>query len=73
MWYEWDSLASFNAWHTDICQTLGIPNEQTLDYTKPFEVENKVIAVVHLSEADGLIPTELRPPKKIGEYEATFI
>lgn len=65
MWYEWDNLESFDAWHTIICQELGIPNEQTLDYTKPIEVENKVIAVVHPTEADNLTPTELRPPKKI--------
>ena len=65
MWYEWDNLESFNAWHTDICEALGIPNEQTLDYTKPIEVDGKVIAVVHQSEADELTPTELRPPKKI--------
>lgn len=69
MWYEWDSLEGFNAWHTDICLSLGIPNEQTLDYTKPIVIKDKVIAVVHLSEADGLTPTDLRPPKKIGNLD----
>jgi hypothetical protein len=73
MWYEWDSLEVFNAWHASICEILGIPDEQTLDYTKAFEVEDKVIAVVHSSEADGLILTDLRPSTKIGEHEATFI
>lgn len=62
MWYEWDDLESFNAWHDNICQSLDIPNEQTLDYTKPIEVANKVIAIVHISEANGLTATELRPP-----------
>jgi hypothetical protein len=63
MWYEWDNLESFNDWHLDICNVLGIPDDQTLDYTKPIEVDGKVIAVVHQSEADGLIATDLRPPK----------
>lgn len=67
MFYEWDNLESFNVWHDQICQSLKIPDEQTIDYTKPIVVEGKVIAVVHDSEAMGLTPTDLRPPKKIGE------
>lgn len=67
MWYEWDSLESFNSWHTSICSSLGIPDEQTTDYTKAFEVEGKWIAVVHASEADGLTPTDLRLPVKVIE------
>ena len=67
MWYEWDSLESFNTWHTSICSALGIPNEQTTDYTKPFEVDGKWIAVVHNSEATGLTPTNLRLPVRVVE------
>lgn len=67
MWYEWNNLESFNIWHTHICLSLGIPNEQTLDYTKPVQAENKIIAVVNLSEANGLTPTDLRPVRTIGE------
>jgi hypothetical protein len=27
MWYQWDDLESFDAWHKEICENLGIPNE----------------------------------------------
>jgi hypothetical protein len=66
MWYEWESIESFNEWHFAICQALGIPNEQTTDYTKPIIVDDKIIAVVHDSEATGLTPTDLRPKKPEG-------
>ena len=61
MWYEFNSLEEFNVWHTEICESLGIPNEQTTAYTEAIEVEGKWITVVHDSEAAGLTPTELRP------------
>ena len=61
MWYEWESLESFNTWHNAICESLGIPNEQTLTYTIPILIDDKVIAVVHQSESAGLIATDLRP------------
>jgi hypothetical protein len=61
MWYEWESLQSFNTWHNAICQSLGIPDAQTLTYTMPVQIDNKVIAVVHQSEAAGLTLTDLRP------------
>lgn len=61
MWYEWETLESFNEWHNDICLALGIPDDQTTDYTRPIQVDNKVIAVVHESEAEGLTLTDLRP------------
>lgn len=67
MWYEWDSLEDFNAWHDAICITLGIPDEQTLAYTKAIAVDDKFIAVVHDAEAAGLTPTELRVPKRVIE------
>jgi hypothetical protein len=62
MWYEWESLESFNTWHNQICASLGIPNAQTETYTRPVLIDNKVIAVVHQSEAEGLMLTDLRPP-----------
>ena len=65
MWYQWDAIESFNLWHNNICATLGIPNAQTLDYTKPVEVKGKFIAVVHQNEAIGLVATSLRPPKLV--------
>jgi len=65
MWYEWDNLENFNAWHSNICQTLGIPDEQTLNYTEPIESNGKIIAVVHQAESSGLVATELRPPKVV--------
>lgn len=61
MWYEWENLQSFNAWHNTLCENLSIPNEQTLTYTIPLEIQGKVIAVVHPTESDGLTPTDLRP------------
>lgn len=72
MWYEWNDLESFNIWHINICQILGIPNEQTIDYTKPIEVEGKVIAVVHSEQAAGLISTDLRPPSVIARLEQSL-
>jgi hypothetical protein len=62
MWYEWESLESFNTWHDQICKDLGIPDEHTLTYTLPFSVGDKIIAVVHQTEAEGLTPTDLRLP-----------
>lgn len=61
MWYEWENLETFNAWHSAICVELGIPNVQTLTYTIPLEIEGKIIAVVHPTESDGLTETHLRP------------
>lgn len=60
MWYEWDSLEDFNTWHDAICLKLGIPDEQTLIYTKAIAVDNKYIAVVKDNESEGLTKTELR-------------
>ncbi len=65
MWYEWDSFEDFNTWHDAICITLGIPDEQTLAYTKAIAVEDKFIAVVHDAEAAGLTSTELRVPERV--------
>lgn len=62
MWYEFNTLEEFNTWHTEICTSLGIPNEHTTAYTEAIEVDGKWIAVVHDNEATGLTATELRPP-----------
>jgi hypothetical protein len=69
MWYEWNSLEDFNTWHTNICTSLGIPNENTNAYTNVHEVNGKWIAVVHNSESNGLTATELRLPVivRVGE------
>ena len=61
MWYEWNSLEEFNSWHTSICASLGIPNENTTAYTDVYEIDGVFIAVVHDSESGGLKSTELRP------------
>jgi hypothetical protein len=77
MWYQWDSLASFNLWHDALCVTLGYPltpiNQATGEpdetaqkvtaYTQPIEIEGKIIAVVEDMYCAGLISTELRPPR----------
>ena len=67
MWYEFNSLEEFNSWHTTICESLGIPDEFTTEYTKAFEVDGKWIAVVHDNEATGLTPTELRVSEPTGD------
>jgi len=74
-WYEWDSLASFNTWHEAIIVELGLPiisvNQatgkpqpnavETVRYTNPFEVEDKVIAIVEDAQSANLTATTLRP------------
>jgi hypothetical protein len=59
MWYEWDSLESFNAWHKAICTSLGIPDELTTAYTVAYPVENKFIAFVEDAHSEGLVLTSL--------------
>lgn len=60
MWYEWISLELFNEWHKKIKLQLEIPNEQTKEYTQPFEVDGKIIAFVDIEFAKGLVETDLR-------------
>lgn len=76
MWYEWSSLESFEAWHTAKKLELGYPiagknqktgevdenSQWTTEYTTPFFVEDKVIAIVDSIHAEGLIETDLRLP-----------
>ena len=73
-WYEWDSIQSFNDWHDAIKLQLGYPMEsinqatgeidpdaqQTTDYTKPFEIAGKIIAMVEDQHAIDLVATDLR-------------
>ena len=75
MWYEWETLDSFKAWHDSICLSLGYPiysiNQQTgeidleaqptVAYTLAYEVNAKWIARVENDYANGLTETELRP------------
>jgi hypothetical protein len=77
MWYEWDSLEAFNAWHEALKQSLGYPlistnqatglpdpdAQITENYTSAIEVEGKFIALVGSDYAEGLTPTALRLPR----------
>jgi hypothetical protein len=83
-WYEWDSQEAFDAWHEALCQELGYPlisiNQatgepdesaaMTTSYTTSREVDGKIIADVEAEYAEGLTPTELRPPIRIFSDEA---
>ena len=74
MWYEWNTKANFDLWHNALCDELGLPivgtnqatgeldadAQQTVAYTKAFNVSGKWIALVEDEYADGLTATELR-------------
>jgi hypothetical protein len=73
-WYEWNSEAEFNNWHSEAKIALGLPKmsvdrdgnecEPVIDsYTTAKEVDGKWIAMVESSKFDGLTQTDLRPPK----------
>lgn len=62
MWYEWDSLESFDAWHQIICTSLGIPDDLTTAYTVAYLIEDKFIAYVEDAHAEGLVLTSLALP-----------
>ena len=76
MWYEWESLEDFDAWHENVCSLLGYPlspvNQSTglideeaqkvVAYTSVIQVEDKFIAVVEEDYSEGLVETQLRPP-----------
>jgi hypothetical protein len=76
MWYEWNTKAQFDIWHSALCEQLGYPltginqstglpdenAQQTTDYTNAFKVEGKWIAWVDLIYSNGLVQTELRLP-----------
>jgi hypothetical protein len=77
MWYKWDSLEAFDAWHNSLMVELGYPlisvnqatglpdptAQGTETYTQGYEVEGKIIAVVDLEYANELTPTDLRREK----------
>lgn len=66
-WYEFQSLEAFHNWHNAIMVQLNIPNQDTEKYTDYYEVEDKIIAVVHDAESEGLVKTELRKPEMVIE------
>lgn len=68
-WYEWNTEADFNSWHTALNDQLGYPNQETgtYQYTEARPVENKWIALVDDEYAEGLTISNLRPPTKIIE------
>ena len=74
MWYEWNTQQDFELWHNALCNQLGFPivgrnqatgeldanAQQTVAYTKAFNVSGKWIAMVEDEYADGLTATHLR-------------
>lgn len=71
-WFEWQDVDSFNIWHEQIKNDLGLPRlsidqngnhvePMITNYTEPFEIDGKVIAMVELDHAVNLLATELRP------------
>jgi len=73
-WYEWSSVEDFDLWHEAIKNELGIPRLSVdrrgnscdpviTHYTQAIETEGKAIAMVENELAEGLMLTELRPPK----------
>jgi len=81
MWYEFDSLDDFNAWHDALCDLLGYPlasynqltgqidpdSTPTTAYCEPSPVDSKYIVFVEDQYADGLTQTDLRIVKPILE------
>jgi hypothetical protein len=79
MWYEWESIEDFDAWHLALCDELGYPlvpknqesgkadktAQKVLDYTSPIEVSGKIIATVEEEYASELTATDLRPPQLV--------
>lgn len=75
MFYVWNSLAAFNAWHDALCQKLGYPiyptnqatgeidlqAQPTTAYTSAYEINGVFVAVIEDAYADGLTATDLRP------------
>jgi len=83
-WYEWETQADFDSWHSDLCDRLGYPivsaNQatgepdetaaMTISYTTSREVEGKIIADVEDEHSEGLTPTGLRPALRMLSDEA---
>jgi hypothetical protein len=77
MFYQWDTIEAFNAWHDALCNKLGYPiypinsatgeidlqAQPTTAYTAPYEVDGLFVAVVEDEYSKGLTPTDLRPTR----------
>jgi hypothetical protein len=83
-WYEWQTQADFDSWHSDLCDRLGYPRvsanqatgeldesaAMTISYTTSQEVEGKIIADVQDEYLEGLTSTDLRPALRMLGDEA---
>lgn len=81
-WYEWNSQEDFNEWHDNIKVKLNYPlagyiqltgeldptAPLTTEYTAVKLVGNKWIGLVEDDQSEGLITTDLRPPKRAEQY-----
>jgi hypothetical protein len=81
-WYEWNSQEDFNTWHNAIRIKLDYPlagyiqltgeldptAPLTTEYTAVKLVDGKWIGTVEDEQAEGLTPTDLRPPKRAVEH-----
>lgn len=75
-WYEWITQEAFDTWHDAIRVRLNYPLDGYIQATGEFDesaplttaytsvklVEGKYIGRVEELEAEGLTPTDLRPP-----------
>ena len=75
--YEWDNIEQFNLWHDVLCAELGYPitgvNQATglpdddaqkvVNYTTPYEIEDRIVASVEDQYATGLTVTTLHFPE----------
>lgn len=75
--YEWQDISQFNLWHNDLCVKLGYPitgvnqgtglpdddAQKVVNYTKPYLIEDKIVACVEDEYATGLTLTNLRFPE----------
>ena len=76
MWYQWTSLAAFDAWHADACAALGIPHpgnnaatgvideqaQWTTAYTQAVVVAVDDVRAVVEPHVVELVPTGLGEP-----------
>lgn len=78
-WYEWDTLADFNAWHEIIKDQLGLPRlsmnkygeacEPIIEnYTDSIHINGKVIAMVEVEYSSELTQTQLRPITELPDF-----
>ena len=72
-YYKFNSITEFQQWHTETKNSLGIPDEVTLEYTQGVVVaENDVRAQIADELANGL--TECLPPQndRSNPFETVF-